>query len=481
MKVEEYENDRSLKYMNLVQAIAERINSGEWKSGRRLPSIREMAAAYSCSKNTVIRAYEELQSMHLIFTVAKSGYYVVEKQQMQDRGLLLEPMTNPSAQSEINFASAAPDEDAMPYEDFRHCMNRAIDLYRDKLFAYGDPRGLSTLRDTLQKHLYSDQLFVGPERLFIVSGAQQALHLLAGMPFPNGKSRILVEQPTYYGILRSIVLQQQTAIGISRTPQGIDLDEVERHFRHNDIKFFYTVPRFNNPYGLSYSSDEKQRLVRLAEQYDVYIVEDDYLADLDDDARSDPMASMNGTKHVIYVKSFSKTVLPGIRLGVCVLPELLIPLFLQHKAAADSSTSVLSQGALEIYLKSGMFQRHTANIRELYRSRMQALKEAAAELMLTGTSLFVPENGIFAAIDLPDFLRSEQLNQRLENRGVQVVDGERLFLPDGPKRGLLRLSVIRATEQQIRSGVAIIAAELAHQTHMRKGAIDVWPDHMPLV
>lgn len=454
----------ALKYMTLVRDITVRIDSGEWKPGNRLPSIREMAERYGCSKNTVIRAYDELERSHLVFAVAKSGYYVVEKQTPPGGGA---NRTGPSPAASapaaaIDFASAAPDETALPYEDFRHCLNRAIDLYRDTLFAYGDPQGLGTLRETLRKQLCGDQLFAGPERLFVVSGAQQALHLLVGMPFPNGKRRILVEQPTYFGILRSIALQRQTAIGVSRTPKGIDFEELEKHFRHNDIKFFYTVPRFNNPYGLSYTMEEKRRLVRLAERYDVYIVEDDYLADLDPDAKADPLAALSASGHVVYVKSFSKTVLPGIRLGAVVVPENLVPPFLQHKAAADSSTSILSQGALEIYLKSGMFERHVSRVRKLYASRMQAMREAAAALLPPAARFVVPQSGVFAALELPDGIRAEAFASRLAEKGVKAVAGTRLFLPDAPKHSLLRLSVMRAGEREIRSGLERIARELEH-------------------
>lgn len=464
------------KYLTLVRDFAGRISSGAWRPGSRLPSIREAALAYGCSKNTVIRAYDELERRHLVFGVAKSGYYVVEKQS-ESAGVAggNGAAANGAANLAIDLASAAPDETAMPYEDFRHCLNRAIDLYRDKLFGYNDPQGLFTLRETLQKHLYGDQVFAGAERLFVVSGAQQALHLLVGMPFPNGKSRILVEQPTYFGILRSIALQRQTAIGVMRTPAGLDWDELERQFRHNDIKFFYTVPRFNNPYGLSYTMEEKRRLVRLAERYDVYIVEDDYLADLDTDAKSDPMAAISGARRVIYVKSFSKTVLPGMRLGLACVPEKLAPIFLQHKAAADSGTSVLTQGALEIYLKSGMFDRHAARVRGLYARRMRVLGEMEAALP-EAVRLRVPASGVFAAIELPSGVRSEAIVSRLADKGVKVTGGARLFLPNAQAHGLLRVSIMRADEREIRSGMERIARELEHAAALPKRAEALPPD-----
>lgn len=448
----------STKYDGIVRYITEQIEADRLKPGQRLPSIRGTASRFACSRNTVIRAYEELVQEHLIFSVAKSGYYVVEK----PRPTAARTWNTRNEADSIDFASAAPDERAMPYEDFRHCLNQAIDHYRDKLFSYGDPQGLLSLRETLVKHFYGHQIFVKPEQICIVSGAQQALHILTGMRFPNGKSRILLEQPAYNGIHRSIAAWNQTALGITRTADGLDMEQLERHFRYNDIKFFYTVPRFNNPFGASYTQEEQKKIVKLAEAHDVYIVEDDYLADLDADSSRDPMFSMDRSGHVIYIKSFSKTVLPGMRLGAAVLPRSLVTAFRLHKASDDSATSPLLQGALEIYLKTGMFERHTADMRALYGSRMAVLGDACSRLLPEEVRFKIPENGIFAVLALPETLDAAHLTQRLNKKGAAVVDVNCMFLPGAEKERLLRIGIIRADERAIEKGIALLAAEIRH-------------------
>lgn len=184
------------KYVEVVQNIKEQLANGVLIAGSKLPSVRQLSEKFSCSKNTVIRAYNELEKEHLIFSKPKSGYYVVNN--------IEQPSTH---QQVIDFLSAGPDKSIMPYIEFQHCINQAIDTYKEELFSYSDQQGLYSLRVQLAKYLQDLQVFTEPDRLFIVSGSQQALHLLAAMPFPNGKNNILIEQPTYFGFIESVHLQ----------------------------------------------------------------------------------------------------------------------------------------------------------------------------------------------------------------------------------------------------------------------------------
>lgn len=435
-----------MKYEHVKNDLKQRINSGAIKPGGKLPSIRELSVQWECSKNTVIRAIDELEKEHLIYSVPKSGHYViVRSSKLEDR-----------PEGRIDFAMAAPDPGVIPYEEIQHGLNRAVQLYGDRLFTYGDPLGFPSLREAISRHLADSQIFAGPERIGVVSGAQQALHLLASMPFPNGKSAILVEQPCYAGMLRLLSLLGVTAIGVTRTESGLDLDELERHFRNNSIKFFYTVPRFHNPLGTSLPRREKEAIASMAEKYDVYIVEDDYLADLETDSKSDPICSYDHSGRVIYIRSFSKIMLPGLRLGAAVLPEALLPLFRMYKSSSDLSTSALSQAALEIHLGSGLFQRHADMMRNRYGIRMKALQEACSRHLNEGFRLSQPAGGIFAQLELPGHLASEELAAALRQKDVYVFSTVHCYLPSVESANCLRLGIIRANEQEIEDGVRMI-------------------------
>ncbi|OXM82788.1 PLP-dependent aminotransferase family protein [Paenibacillus rigui] len=436
----------SSKFQHVMEQVKGKIAEGLIKPGDKLPSIREMSRQLGCSANTVIRAYAGLEQEHWIYSVPKSGYYAVVRKSGKEQGSPVE---------QIDFSSASPDPEVMPYGDFQHCLNRAIEQYRDQLFTYTDPQGFPSLREALSKHLASNQVFAPPERICVVSGSQQALHMLAGMPFPNGKSVILVEQPAYFGMLRSIELLGVTAIGIKRTVEGIDLEELERHFRSNSIKFFYTVPRYHNPLGCSYRREQKQKIAELAEKYDVYIVEDDYLGDLSLNPKDDPIYTEDASGHTVYLKSFSKVTLPGLRLAVAVLPPSLLETFRLFKAASDSSTAALSQGALEMYMGCGMFDRHLEQMRERYRVRMSTLR-VACERQLSASSgirASIPEGGIFARLLLPPELPARELAASLRARHIFVMPTDLCYLRGFPKENAIRLSIIRTHETRIEEGL----------------------------
>ena len=434
------------KYLEVVEDIKEQLANGVLLAGSKLPSVRQLSEQFSCSKNTVIRAYNELEKEHLIFSKPKSGYYVVNN--------IEQPTTN---QQVIDFLSAGPDKSIMPYIEFQHCINQAIDTYKEELFSYSDQQGLYSLRVQLAKYLQDLQVFTKPDRLFVVSGSQQALHLLAAMPFPNGKNNILIEQPTYFGFIESVHLQQATTFGIDLTMEGIDLDRLDYIFRNNDIKFFYTVPRFHNPLGHSYTNDEKRKIVELAEKYDVYIVEDDFLGDLDPNKKADPFFSFNPTGRVIYIKSFSKVFLPGLRVATVVLPTIMTNHFLRYKFSADFNSSVLSQGALDIYLKSGMFNSHIKKIKELYVRKMSVLQEACESLLPTSTNYTKPVSGFYLSIILPDNVSARQVVHLLKEKNILMDDAARMYLPEFKKDNLIRLSISQVDEPLIYTGIEELA------------------------
>lgn len=451
----------SNKKQLVIDRIRSEIVNGHVKPGQRLPSIREQSQTFACSLNTIIRAYQELEREYLIYSRPKSGYYVVAQE------ALLPLRQN----KRIDFTSAAPDPSSITQMDFRQCLNRAMELFEASIFAYSDSQGLLSLRQELIKQFHKQQVFSSEQQLFIFSGAQQALHLLVGMPFPNGKTNILVEQPTYWGMLESLKAQNQTVIGIERTPDGIDWAALERHFQSNMIKFFYTIPRFHNPLGTSYSPKEKQRIAELAQKYDVYIVEDDYLADFETNKKADPIWAYNGSSHVIYLRSFSKIMLPGLRIAAAAVPKALIPTLLQHKRTADLSTSVLSQGVLEIFIQSGMYEHHAKQMRALYTHRISNLKEASSRLLPQESLYSIPySGGLFCSLNLQSF-HTEELIKRLSIRGVDVLSADQQFLSSFPKKNLIRMSIMRAEEQDIEKGIQIIAEEMEQAsltTHSHK-------------
>jgi DNA-binding transcriptional MocR family regulator len=437
------------KYEIIIDYIEKLVEKNELKQGERLPPIRTLVDKFDCNKSTIIRAYKELEAKHKIYSIPKSGYYLVEKSK---EGI--------NENINIDFSKVVPDSRLLPYKEFNHCINRAVELYKNDLFVYGDTEGFKSLRSTLVKFFAEYQLFTSVEKICITSGSQQALSILSKMSFPNKKKNVLVEQPTYSLVHELMEMNGNDLIGIDRDINGINLDELENIFKNKDIKFFYTIPRLHNPLGTNYSEKEKKSIAELAEKYDVYIVEDDYLADLDKNKKSLPIYYYDIWGRVVYLKSFSKTFMPGIRLGAAILQDKLISEFLKHKRYYDLSTSALEQGALEIFINSGMYKKHTKKVQAEYMKKMNYLKECLKNINTNGVELFISDTGFFIWVQFINNINMDILIKRLEEKSIYIAEGKEFFINNDPKINGLRLCISMLTKDKIKLGVQILFEEI---------------------
>ncbi|EJS62867.1 PLP-dependent aminotransferase family protein [Bacillus cereus] len=442
------------KFLHIVKDLEELIDNNTLKEGDKLPSIRVLANQYDVNKSTVIRALNDLEQRHIVYSVNKSGYYVIKS-----------AMTpNHEEEEVIDFATSSPESRIFPYLDFQHCVNKAIDTYKQDLFIYGTPQGLPSLLNIMQKQLANYQVFTKVRNIFVVSGIQQALSILAITPFPNEKRKILIEQPSYHLFIEHLMTYGVPVIGIKRTSRGIDFGELEEIFKTEDIKFFYTIPRFHNPLGCSYSTEEKKKIVALAKKYDVYIVEDDYLADMEQDTKVDPLYAYDDKSHVIYLKSYSKIIFPGLRIGIAVIPDMLLSVFTRYKRIQDIDSSMLSQGALEIYLKSSMFDRHKQKIKSCYEQKSQLLHAALEQQFIQNGDLFTfdatVKSPLNTCIQLNDSLPANEVITRLKKKSIWIEPIDNHYLPSFPKDNLIKLNVSHARMNDIEIGVYVLINEI---------------------
>ena len=442
------------KYLEILNHVESLIQEGEYKDGDKLPSIRDFTKIYSCNKSTIIKALEELERQHRVYSIPKSGYYVVKRKNP----------TNGGKKLLLDFASSAPDPQVFPYLDFQHCINEAIDIYKNELFIYGTPKGLPSLIDVIQKHLANYQVFANKDNIFITSGVQQALAILTTLTFPNKKETILIEQPSYHLFIDYLETHNVPVLGIKRTDKGIDLNELERLFKTESIKFFYTMPRFHNPLGTSYFQREKKAIVKLAQKYDVFIVEDDYLADLEENPKADPLYAYGDFSHVIYLKSYSKIIFPGLRIGVAVIPNAILESFGKYKRLIDVDSSMLSQGALEIYIKSGMFRRHKQKIKASYSLRSKCLASILQKQYEVYSDIFqynpIKNPCIHTYITLDEKINRERLIDRLKKKSIMVATEDGHYLSTFKREKILKLNVTNVREDYIEKGILDIIQEL---------------------
>lgn len=347
-------------YQDIVASIIKDIKNGSLEKGSKLPSIRQLSQTYVCSKDTAQRALLDLKYQNYIYAVPKSGYYVLEGYNETDDKALLN----------LN------DYNQLAYEDFKLCLDESLAGHQDYLFNYyHEQAGLKELVKALQNRLAADDIYVNSDQIVITSGSQQALYILSQIDFGNGGYKILIEQPTYHRMNQLINRQNLPYETITRNFDGLDFDKLEEHFKSGQIKFFYTISRYSNPLGLSYTAKEKEKLAQLASLYDVYIIEDDYMGDFSD-SKNLPIHYYDTQNRVIYIKSFSMALFPGLRLGSVVLPPNLKATFLAHKGLIDYDTNLIMQRALSVYLDNGMFQKNIKKLRDLFQQTMEKSRES---------------------------------------------------------------------------------------------------------
>lgn len=296
-------------------------------------------------------------------------------------------------------------------------------------------------------------IFTNPDNIVVTTGIQQCLSILTDMKTKEGRHKILIEQPTYHCYMDYLKLRGIGVETIERNFSGIDLDDLERIFARDEIKFFYTMPRVHNTLGTHLCSATKQKIIELAYKYDVYIVEDDYMADYITDKTNDPMITYDlNRSHVIYVRSFSKSIFPGLRVGFAVLPKRLISTFSEEKYFRDMGTSILAQASLDVYLRNKMYERHMAKMIQLYEERATLLRTVLSAQDVDGSyATEFDSHTIHTCLKLDKPYSQDKLTRS----NITVADINRFYYSNHSKSNYyLALNVSNASVDQISEGIS---------------------------
>ncbi|WMJ77501.1 MULTISPECIES: aminotransferase-like domain-containing protein [unclassified Sedimentibacter] len=390
--------------------IFNEVKSGKIKAGQRLPSCREISSKLGVNKITANKAYNELEDEHRVYSIPRGGFYLVDSAQN----------SRDTEDDLVDFCTVKPDEKLIPYREFAHVMNNAVDLYKGELFGYEHEGGLSSLRNTLKTEFEKDGVYTSSQQMIITHGAQQALWLVLQSAFRTRNGKLLVESPTYSLVLDMARQLGVEAVGIEKKVDGFDYNAMEKIFRTGEIVCFYIIPRHHNPTGYSLSENDKLKIVKLSKKYEVLVIEDDYLADLGSAKGFMPIHYYDTTKSSVYIKSFSKTFMPGIRTGVAVLPKSIYEDVLNLKHVSDLNTSLIPQAALDLFIKSGMYEKHIKKVRKSYEAKLRICDAIFKTSSCEDVSFHVPHHGIFLWLSLPFGVRGEELENNLRHKGILI-------------------------------------------------------------
>ena len=316
------------------------------------------------------------------------------------------------------------------------------------------------LRDTINKSFWNNKLDL--DNILIVSGAQQGIDI-ASKAIVNINDNVIVEKPTYGGALSVFKWRRANIFEIEIKEDGVDLDEFEEILKKNKISCFYTMSYFQNPTGISYSREKKLKLLDLSKKYDFYIIEDDYLSELiyDNNIIHEPLKKLDKYERVIYIKSFSKIFLPGIRLGYMVTPASFNEIIQSSKINTDITTSSLMQRVLELYISEGFWKEHIAYQCREYKKKYKLIKSLIEGELLDKVTYIDPKGGLYFYIKLKDkSITSKELYYKLKRKNVFITPGV-IFYRDS-KNGdyFFRIGFSQVSKDKIIKGIGLIKEEL---------------------
>lgn len=457
-------NDYEPKYVQIAENIKKLINSRIIKDGDKLPSIRELSKFLKVNNITIINCYNKLSLEGYAYQKMGSGTFA-KKREITDhfkKEYLKEIKTikNNCDKNIIDFTGESSKIVDFPIKEFKKVINDVLDRDGAEALIKQEVFGYYNLRSTINEVFWKNSLSI--EDLLIVSGAQQGIDI-ASKSILNINDNVIVEKPTYAGALSVFKFRRANVFEISIEEDGINIEKFEEILKKNKIKCFYTMSYFQNPTGISYSKEKKIKILELANKYDFYIIEDDYLSELifDEDIKHEPFRVLDNNDRVIYIKSFSKIFLPGIRLGYIVCPKKFRESIQNSKVNTDIATSTLMQRALEMYIKEGYWIKYIDNLKSEYIKRYEIMKNFIKKNLSEYITFIDPKGGLNFYLNIKDKdIESKKLFYKLKSKGVYITPGTIFYKRSNLGESYFKIGFSQVTEDEISKGIDIIREEL---------------------
>ena len=350
----------------------------------------------------------------------------------------------------IFFGGGTPPPAQVPVERLRQA---SADTWEDarEIFNYSESSGHLPLRQLISNMLARRGIDAGCDRILITNGSQQGIDLIARSLLDSG-DQVVVEGPTYFGAMQALDAYEIEYLVAPIDDDGIVPDALEQLLRTNDrVKFIYTVSIFQNPTGVTMTEDRMRQIIEIAKRYGVAIVEDDPYGDLA--FAGDPPRPLAGfDANVIYLGTFSKTIMPALRTGWMVFPPALGPSLLDGKEAVDIQSDRFVQRMIVRAARDGWLDRHIDESRHLYGMKCRTMVTALKCSMPEGVTWKEPGGGFFLWLQLPDGMTARTLLPAAVEHSVGFLPGY-FFYPDRRPTPALRLGFTTLSDADIEQGI----------------------------
>jgi 2-aminoadipate transaminase len=357
----------------------------------------------------------------------------------------------------ISFAGGLPDPALFPSEELAAAAGKVMSDDAVNVLQYSTTEGYLPLREFIaQRYLEKNGLKISPSEILITNGSQQSLDLI-GKVFLNKGDRVVIESPGYLGAIQSFSIFEPQFQEIPLLDDGIDVDLLDKTLDECDAKFFYTVPTFQNPSGITYSKEKREAVANILEKHGVVCVEDNAYGELRFAGEEVPTIR-NYLDNTILMGSFSKIIAPGLRLGwICANKDIMEKL-LVVKQAADLHSNYLSQRIICQYLMDSDVDSHIAKIKDVYGSRRDHMINMMARYFPENIIYTKPEGGMFVWVTLPESVSSMDLFNLAIKKNVAFVPGSPFYITEGAGDNTLRLNFSNSNQSEIEDGIKRLAA-----------------------
>ncbi|MFQ5858442.1 MAG: PLP-dependent aminotransferase family protein [Anaerolineae bacterium] len=356
--------------------------------------------------------------------------------------------------TDISFNRGVPCVEAFPVSQIQECAAAILAADGATVLQYGKSTGYLPLREII-----AEWYGASPAEVLVSNGSLQIQEFLSTLLLRPGDT-IFVEEPTYDRTITTFRRHGANLVGIPLEHDGLDIGSLVAQLRKVTPKFLYVIPDFQNPTGVTTSLSKREEIVRLAEEYDFWIIEDDPYRALRYQGSDVPLMRTMSPDRVLHLSSFTKILSPGVRVGYLVAPERIVEAVAKIASDTYVTPGHLAQGIAYEFCRRGWLKPNVERLKGIYRPRLEATAAALREY-LPGADWVEPEGGFFVGITLPPPMKVANLRERAEEVGLSLSDG-RGFFPQGGGERFLRLAFPALSEPEIREGVFRLARLVSH-------------------
>jgi len=470
-----FDNTQKKRYLQIAAAIRHAIEKGIVVPAENLPSTRALAAQLSVNRHTIMAAYNELVAQGWVETKQRHGYTVVRTLPVL-RALVTndtyakivnkhawrivkprqESFNRPAHDYLFNFAGGNPDIEQFPFNEFRGFINDALSRPAIKELNYGDNAGFQPFIKDVSTYLRRVRSITDKE-IIVVNGSQEALYVISQVLLTTG-DKVAVENLGYRPAWSALKNAGAELIGIKQTEQGIDVDDFESLIKQHKIRLLYLTPLHQYPTTVTLSAEKRVKIYRLAQQYNIPIIEDDYDHEFHYNSQPlPPMAANDPAGIVIYLSSFSKIMFPGIRLGIIAVDKTLAPHIVSYRTLINHKANVLLQDAVARWMSDGGFERHLRKATRQYQKRRKCMVELLNDFIDEGIAIefAIPKGGMALWVNVGK--KAQKIADAAKNKGIFLLAENAFHLDQiNNEDKFIRLGFAGQSETKTKQGLMLL-------------------------